>query len=88
MIQSESYGCDTCKTSISLLTKNDEHEYLDITVFHRVESGTTHYQCCSWVCVFKKLKTLKTDYFISLPFLKFDTTVKGQTARDFFKCLR
>jgi hypothetical protein len=82
IIIEEAYGCDVCKKEINLEEKSP---YLDLTVFHN--DGTTEsYQLCSWVCCLRKLKEVKTDYFVSMPMLHFDE--RGPTgARAFFKAI-
>ncbi|MFX0198384.1 MAG: hypothetical protein ACFFCW_19875 [Candidatus Hodarchaeota archaeon] len=89
IVQEESYGCDWCKKPIDdlLNSANQKHaDYLELQVFH-INHETEHYQFCCWACMFKKLKTIKTDYFISLPFLTFDQKTKGQTVEDFWRCI-
>lgn len=45
-------------------------------------------QFCCWQCVIEMLPKLKTDYFISLPFLHFDEeSTAGVRAQDFFKAI-
>lgn len=80
-VTNDVYGCDTCEKQI------DENA-LRVFVFSHKGSGASEYRFCSWACVLKKLKTLKSDYFIDLPFLHFDTATKGQHARDFFAAIK
>ena len=83
------YGCDECKKKISFKSNGkSHHDHLEITVFmHNQEAQHLHF--CSWKCVFKKLKTVKSDNFISLPFLTFESdVVSGQTVDDFLACIR
>ena len=89
LIKDEEYGCDTCGTNIKFLDSGDDVEYLDITVHHQ-NDNTNRLHFCSWACVFEKLRTIKTDYFISLPFLMFNTNVKSLGVEGFWaaiKCL-
>ena len=87
-VQEKEYGCDTCRKHINE-NYGQEREYLRLVVFAKTDnSGAKDYQFCSWKCVFKKLRTLKTDYFVSLPYLHFDSNIKGQRASDFLKCLK
>lgn len=89
-VSDDVYGCDHCKKEF----KKDEN-ILEITVFFnnqklkkQLEGGETdRYQFCSWNCTCEFLPTIKSDYFISLPFLHFDKQSKGTTAKDFFKLL-
>ncbi len=81
-ITPEKLGCDTCKKPI------EENTRLDVTVFWNNPDKSENFYFDSWECTIKKLKTIKTDYFISLPFLHYDT-VKGRVkAKDFFKLLK
>lgn len=51
--------------------------------------GCDHHQVCSWTCFAKLIKKIKTDHFISLPFLTFDApNIKGIMAKDFLKILK
>ena len=79
----EVYGCDQCKKRIDL--NKPERDYLEVTV-HTHEKVATRMQFCSWRCCLKKLKTVRTDYFIALPFLHYD---KGTiNAKEFFKLVK
>jgi hypothetical protein len=83
-LSDETYGCDTCRAVIDLNHKGSE--YLEATVFHHNDTATKRLQFCSWRCCVKKLKTVKTDYFISLPYLHYD---KGSiSAKEFFKLVK
>jgi len=91
IIQEASYGCDNCKKPIDDLinTGNTRYrDYLEITVFHHEGAPTERFQFCSWKCVFNFLKKTKTDYFLSLPFLSFEKTAKGQRVKDFLACIK
>lgn len=90
LVQVGSYGCDGCKKPMkSENTRLSGYpDYLEITVFHGGPREADRYQFCSWVCCFTKLKRIKNDYFISLPNLTAETTIKGQSAKDFFRCLK
>ena len=82
-LSDEVYGCDQCKRQIDL--NQPEKAYLEATVFTHADV-TTRLQFCSWLCCLKKLKTVQTDYFISLPFLYYD---KGTiNAEEFFKLVK
>lgn len=84
-ISDETFGCDSCKQEIDI--GKPERDYLAATVFTHGDT-TIHLQFCSWKCCIKKLKTVKTDYFISLPFLSFDTKSPRMHAREFFKLMK
>lgn len=71
MIGDEEYGCDNCKRKIDL---SENRSYLSASVFHHSGETSDNLHFCSWDCVLKKLKTIQTDYFISLPYLLFDET--------------
>lgn len=89
-VSDEVYGCDCCKKTIT------QGETLDIDVFfndaakYKKQEETyggsaDKYNFCSWECVIKKLSKIKTDYFISLPFLRYDNPKDGRGAKDFLK---
>jgi hypothetical protein len=88
-ISDDVYGCDQCKKEFG------EDNKLEITVFFHDEKlkkqhegdDTDRHQFCSWKCVGKFLPKVKTDYFISLPFLHYDTQTEGTMAKDFIKLL-
>lgn len=86
------YGCDQCKKPIEIFGSNGKrhHDYLSMTVFRDTQSSEAeHLHFCSWKCVLKKLPTIKSDYFASLPYLHFEgDTVKGQSAKDLFRLLK
>jgi len=83
----ETYSCDECAKVIDLNKTNIE--YLDIAIFfHDNSKEIGHRQYCSWKCCLKNLRKVKTDYFISLPMLTFDTKTKGLHPRDFFKLVK
>lgn len=87
LVKNEEYGCDTCKTNIDYLSGGEDREYLEVTVFHN-NGETERLQFCSWACVLDKLKTLKTDYFISLPYLMFDSSVKSLGVEGFWAAIK
>ena len=85
VIQEAIYGCDNCKKVIDLNKKYDD--CLEIMIFHHNEE-TDRLQLCSWKCVFKILPKLKTDYFISLPYLSYDKQNPRTRPSAFFKELK
>lgn len=87
--QEEEYGCDACKKPINMgNSENGKHRgHLEAVVFrNNQESERLHF--CSWRCCIAKLKKVKTDYFVSLPYLTFDETTPGLRAKDFFSVMR
>jgi hypothetical protein len=81
----ETYGCDECRKPID--RGGEQRQYLQATVFkHGEESKRLEF--CSWRCCLKGLRKVKSDYFVSLPFLHYDERQKGVRARDFFTLLR
>ena len=85
-VSAEVYGCDTCKKVLDM--NKPEADYLRASI-HRHSPGTTDdLTCCSWKCMVKALRKVKTDYFVSLPFLHYDATQKGMRAKDFFDLMR
>ena len=86
IISEEVYGCDNCKKEIDM--SKPESDYLKLQVFYQI-AGVDHLEFCSWKCLFKKAKKLKSDYFISLPFLHFDGKFKnGCQSKDFWKYIK
>ena len=94
LVREESFGCDECKQPIDDLIdlnhKNSEYcEYLELRIFDKNQSNNTkELQFCSWKCLFKKLRTIKCNYFISLPHLTYGKTMPGQTVKDFLACIK
>lgn len=82
-VSHEVYGCDECRKEI----KNypNETSRLEVRVFHH-QAEADHLHFCSWKCVFKHLPKVKTDYFVDLPFIHFDTPVRN--SKEFFKALK
>lgn len=86
-VSDEAYGCDTCRKPIDFGGK--QRQYLQLTVFRRGNGPqSSHMQFCSWECTAAKLKTIKTDYFITLPLLHYDQRQKGIRAKDFLALLK
>ena len=79
-------GCDVCKSPIY----EECQSSLDIKVFRREDKDGfwDQYIFCSWKCLFKKLKTLKTYEFISLPYLAYEKQTKGTSVKDFWKVIK
>ena len=66
----EAYGCDECRHEIPQMP--NEPNRLELTVFNKnEESCSLHF--CSWACVLTHIPKVKSDYFISLPFLYYDS---------------
>lgn len=82
LVSDEVYGCDECRKEIRDFP--NENPRLDIAVFHHShESERLHF--CSWRCVLKHLPKIKTDYFVSLPFVHYDQPTKD--VKEFLKVL-
>ena len=88
LVKDEEYGCDVCKTNIDYLSGGDDREFLEIQVFYDEDDRVSRFQLCSWACVFEKLKTVKTDYFISLPYLMFDSNIKSLGVEGFWAAIK
>jgi len=89
-ISEDTYGCDNCRKPISVEINNKRHnDYLQATVFsNSASSESEHLEFCSWECALKKLREVKSDYFITLPYLQYEKDcVPGQSAADFFKAI-
>ena len=85
LISEDVYGCDYCKKVIDLNKKQED--WLEITIFYHDEEEK-HLQLCSWKCVLKILPTLKTDYFISLPYLSYDRKNSRVKPSEFFRLIK
>jgi hypothetical protein len=89
-ISDDVYGCDQCKKEFGGADK------LQIDVFFKDENLKKQsegnlvdkYDFCSWVCVFKFLPKIKTDSFVNLPYLMYDSKTKGATVKDFLKLIK
>ena len=81
----DEYGCDECKTPIDY--GGQQRMYLAAEVF-RNGKPTESLQFCSWKCALKGLKKVKSDYFVSLPYLHYDDHQKGIRAKDFFDAIK
>jgi len=89
VLEEERYGCDECKKQIDEMG-GGEHEYLELKIFRNPgDNQSQHLHLCSWKCVLKKVRKVRSDYFVVLPFLLYKKKVKkGLRASDFLKLLR
>ncbi len=85
MVRDEIHGCDNCKKMIDF---NTDTPFLDATIFKSDSSDATHLYFCSWKCALKRLRSIKCDYFINLPYLRYDKAGKGIQAKDFWKLIK
>ena len=60
------HGCDECMAAIG------KENRLEMTVFRNSEDHAERLHFCSWDCVLAHIPKVKTDHFISLPFVHFD----------------
>ena len=81
-INPEQLGCDFCTTPI-VPYGNDER--LDVTVFHEEGKEPQYFYFCSWHCVFRFTKTIKTTYFFTLPYVSMGNKIVGRRGKDYFK---
>ena len=86
LTSNEVYGCDTCRKILDM--NQPKADYLRANVHRHGDTASEEIICCSWVCMVKALRKVKSDYFVSLPFLHFDDTPKGMRADDFFALIR
>lgn len=86
LIEDEVFGCDHCKKEIKEFP--NEESRLVVDVFRHNDNNTEHLHFCSWKCVLSHLPKIKTDYFLNLPFVSFDSTTPGRSAKDLFKLLK
>lgn len=87
MISDEEYGCDNCGKPMAF-DNEEEADYLRTQVFHIKKDHADQLHFCSWSCVFQKLKTIKTDDFISLPYLSFEIKNKKINAEGFWEAVK
>jgi hypothetical protein len=90
-VSEEEYGCDVCKKPINNreLDPKGNRMYLQAQVFsNRGNSSAEQMEFCSWKCALKGLSKVKTDYFVSMPYLHYDETQKGIRASDFWAAVR
>lgn len=83
----DAYGCDVCKKPISYEITGKHHQHLRATVFNEGKESRD-LEFCSWACCLRGLKKVKSDYFVSLPYLLYDEKQKGIRAKDFFDAVR
>ena len=84
-IQERVYGCDNCKKVIDLNKKRID--WLEVTVFHQ-GSKADHHHLCSWKCVIRFVRKVKSDYFITLPFLHYNKGSPETRASAFLKLVK
>ena len=82
----DAYGCDECRKPIDYGGK--QRQYLAANVFSHDSSPSKDLHFCSWKCALKGLKKVKSDYFVSLPYLHYDDQQKGIRAKDFFDAIK
>jgi len=86
-VKAEIIGCDGCGKPIDL--GDPDRETLQAGVFHRSEKEDTgRLYFCSWQCALAALSKVRTDSFISLPYLSYDHTVPGTRASDFWRIVK
>lgn len=83
--------CDFCDKQINI-NNESKLSILDVTVFSKIRDDdidrTYDLSFCSWKCLISKVKTLKCDDFITLPYLYYGKYEKGIMAEDFFDLLK
>ena len=80
------YGCDECRAEIKEYP--NEENRLELTVFRHGSENAEHLHFCTWDCVLNHIPKIKTNYFVSLPYLYYDgrkTSVRG--AKQLIKLL-
>jgi len=86
ILEEAQYGCDNCKRVLNMELDEGEYDFLRLTVFRN--GSSIDYQFCCWNCVLKFLPKIKSDYFVSLPYLLYDNKRKGMRAKDFLKLVK
>ncbi len=82
LLKEETYGCNECRKEIDI-----DGSRLEVTVFSNTNAAERRH-FCSWKCVVKNIRKIKTDYFVSLPYLLYDDAPKGMRVADFIKLLK
>ncbi len=85
------FGCDECRKELK-----EKEPKLGLSIHYHDKSLAKNEYCegydnlhfCSWKCVLKHLPKIKTDYFVSLPFLHYDEIGSGLGAIDLFKLIK
>src|SRR5580693_3804769 len=86
-ITPEVFGCDNCRKEIQRNLAVGKRQHLQLTIFQN-GGDTTHIELCSWKCVLAYLPKIKSDYFVSLPYLHFDAGYpKEMTAKELIRLL-
>jgi hypothetical protein len=81
-VQDAIIGCDECREEIK-----DTPTELQITVFSNQSENSKDLCFCSWDCVLSYLPKIKTDYFITLPYVRFDDKNGKRGAKHLIKLL-
>ena len=83
------YFCDGCDKLLidEYQNRDDAEDFINITI-HNKSGPAIRHEYCSWKCCLKHLRTLDSDYFISMPFLQYDNVSDGTRASDFFALLK
>jgi len=84
MVHDVIYGCDECKKVLDM--NKHEVDYLRATI-HSNTKQAEDLIFCSWKCCLSYLPKIKCDYFVSLPYLMFDSKKIGLRAKDLLKLL-
>ena len=89
-ISDDVYGCDQCKKEFGGADKLQIDVFYNDKTKKKQDRGEVLYKhdFCSWVCVFKFLPKIKTDYFVNLPYLLYDSKTKGTSVKDFLKLIK
>lgn len=85
-VSNDILGCDQCAKEF------DEEDKLLLTIFRKSKTKevvSTNRVFCCWKCVFEFIPKIKSNYFVSLPFLHYDSTrPNGILAKDFIKLIK
>lgn len=70
------YGCDECHKKIEIGGSG-----LEMNVFHNDKDIET-LNFCSWDCVLRHIPKIKSDNFMSLPFVQFDKRANSKMSAN------
>ena len=80
-ISDDVFRCDNCK-------KEFLKGRLNVTIFHSREGEAEHIHFCCWKCVLEYLPKIKSNDFVTLPFLSYSgEEIEGCMASDLIELI-
>ncbi len=82
MVSQEVHGCDECKNEIDDFPNEEPRLCIDIYAKDGEHSHQSlHF--CSWDCVLIYFPKVKSNYFITLPYIHFDINHKSKKSAQY-----